>query len=78
MVLAELACDITLVLEKRSKRHVFGSNTQISTRSSDFGQTGSNRRLAGNERRSPGGATLLPVVIGKLGALGGNAVNVRR
>ena len=65
MVLAELPGGVALRLERRRDRRVGRLQAQVGTRQANLGQAGAVRVLAGDERRTPGGATLLPVVVGE-------------
>ncbi|MNL07918.1 hypothetical protein D3C87_1286170 [compost metagenome] len=78
VVLAELAGRVTLGLERLGDGDVTLLDTDRRTRYADLGQAGAQRRLACDERRPPGGATVLRVVVGEDHAFLGDAVDVRR
>ena len=78
MVLAELAGCITLGLEQGGDRRVLVGHPFRRPRKSHLGQSGANRRLAGDESGAAGGAALLAVIIGEERALLGDAVDVGR
>ena len=78
VVLAVLAGHVAVALEQPGDRRVLLLEAEIGARQPDLGETGAHRRLAGDERRPPGGAALLPVPVGEQGALARDPVDVRR
>src|SRR5205814_7767019 len=65
VVLAELARRVALRLEQVGDRRVLVGEPLGSAREADLQQPGADRRLAGDEGRSPGRAALLGVGIGE-------------
>src|SRR5262249_26209009 len=57
---------------------IFRLQTKLGAGQSDFGQSGADRRLAGDEGGAAGGATLLAVPICKQRAFFGDAIDVGR
>ena len=78
VVLAELAGRVALRLEQVGERRVLLGQSFLRARQADLQQAGAEARLAGDERRAPGGAGLLGVVVGEDRAFLGDAVDVRR
>src|SRR5882724_2299728 len=77
MVLAKLTCGITQRLQQFRSRRVFGLETDWRAWQSDFGETGPETALTGNERSSARSTALLTIGIGKHHAFLGEAINVR-
>ena len=61
VVLAELPGRVAEVLHEVRDARVLGLQSDVRARQADLGQPGADRRLAGDERRSTGGAALLAV-----------------
>ena len=78
VILSELTSHVPARLEKRGDGGVFLLDAFRRARQSNLGEPSANRSLTGDERRAPGGATLLAVPISKERALFGNAINVGR
>src|SRR5262249_45612438 len=53
VILAELPGGVSQRLQDLGDGRIFGLQAEIGSRQSDLGETGTNRRLAGNERRAP-------------------------
>ena len=77
VVLAELPGAVAPRLEGGGDGGVLGAQPDVGARHAHLGQPGAVGVLAGDERRPPGGAALLAVVVGEAGALGGDPVDVR-
>ena len=77
VVLAELAGDVAERLQHVGDGRVFGLQPEVGAGQPDLGEAGADRRLAGDERRAAGRAALLPVPVGEVAALLGDAVDVR-
>ena len=78
VVLAKLPRGIALFFQERGEGHILRPDTQVSARHPHLGQAGANRGLPGDKRGAPCGTTLLTVIVGELGTLIGDAVNVGR
>ncbi|MNV12344.1 hypothetical protein D3C71_1029420 [compost metagenome] len=78
VVLAELAGGVALGLEGLGDGDVTLLQANRCARDADFRQAGTQRRLPGDERRTPGGAAVLRVVVGEHHAFFGNSVDVGR
>ena len=77
VVLAELSGDVPLLSQPRRDGRVVLVEPDRCPRQADFGQSGAVHALTGDERRSPCGARLLPVVVREQQPLLGDAVDVR-
>ncbi|MNM64891.1 hypothetical protein D3C81_763070 [compost metagenome] len=77
MVLAELTGRIAPSLECLRNGNVARLQADWRPGHSDFGQASTQRRLAGDERRTSCGATVLRVVVSEHHAFVGNAIDVR-
>ena len=77
VVLAELAGGVALLLERRRDRRVLGAQADVGTGEAHLRQPGPVRVLAGDERRTAGGAALLAVCVGEPGALVRDPIDVR-
>ncbi len=78
VVLAELPGGIAERLEQLGDRDVLGLQADVDARHPDLAQPGPVDALAGDERRSAGGAALLAVGVGEAHALVRDPVDVRR
>ena len=78
VVLAELAGRVAERLQHLGDGGVFGLQADVRPRQPDLGQSGADRRLAGDEGGAPGGAALLAVPVGEERALLRDAVDVGR
>ena len=78
VVLPVLAGHVPERLEQLGERGILGFQSEVGPWQADLGQPGADRRLAGDERRAPGGTALLPVPVGEEPALTGEAVDVGR
>jgi len=78
VVLAELPGRIAERLEQLGDGCILGPQSGGRARGADLRQAGSEHALAGDEGRTPGGARLLAIAVGKAHALIGDAVDVRR
>ena len=78
VVLAELACRISLRLECGCECCSFVGDAHVGTCLTDSGQTGADRQLARNEVGATRRAACFRVVVGEAHALGGKPVEVRR
>src|SRR5262249_15953848 len=63
VVLAELPGGITEIFHELSNRGIVEAETKRCARHANLGEAGSNRRLSGDKRGSPRGATLLTVEV---------------
>ena len=77
VVLAELAGGVALRLEGGRDGRVLGPQPDVGPGHPHLGQAGAVGVLPGDERRPPGGAALLAVVVGEPHALVGDPVDVR-
>ena len=77
VVLAELAHGVAVRLEQLGDGRVLRPQAERRARQADLGEAGADGRLAGDERRAPGGAALLAVPVGEQAAFLGDAVDVR-
>jgi hypothetical protein len=77
VVLAKLACGVTLLLQQRGDGDDFVRHADRRCRDADLGQSGPKHALSGDERRASGGAGLLAVAVGEEHPLLGDAVDVR-
>ena len=78
MVLAELAGGIAERLQHLSDGWIFRLKSEIGAGHADFGQSGAEWILAGNEGGASSRTTLLAVVVGEGDTFVGDAVDVRR
>ena len=78
VVLAVLERHVALVLQQVGNGRVLFLKAERRARQADLEQSGTERRLAGDERGAPGGAGLLAVVVGEQRALAGDAIDVGR
>src|SRR6185436_14543522 len=78
MVLAKLSCHVTERLQHVGDRRVFRLQSDIGARQTNLREACPDRRLAGDERGAARRAALLPVPVGEVAALFGNAIDVRR
>ena len=78
MVLAELARHVAVRLEQVGEGRVGRGNAFLRAGQTDLGEAGTNGRLAGDECRATGGATLLTIEVREQRAFLGEAVDVRR
>ncbi len=78
MVLAELPGRIAERFHHRGDGDIRLLPAFLGAGQADLGHAGAHRHHAANERRAPGGAGLLPVVIGEGYALSGNTVDIGR
>ena len=78
MVLTELSGRVAEVLHEIGDARIFGLQADVRARQADFGQSGADGRLPGDERRASRRATLLPIPIGEPRAFFGDAVDVGR
>lgn len=78
MVLAELTGGVAEALHKLSDRGVFCAQTKCGTGHANFRETGSDRRLSGDEGGAAGGAALLPVEVREHRAFLSKAIDVGR
>src|SRR4051794_29745109 len=78
MVLAELSGDVALWLEQLGNGRILVGQSLLRTRQPNFQQSGAQRALSGNERRTARSARLLPVIISEDRALAGDAIDIRR
>ncbi len=78
VVLAELPGGVAERLEELGDRRILGAQADRRRRDPDLAQAGAEDALAGDERRSAGGAALLAVGVGEPHPLVGDAVDVGR
>jgi hypothetical protein len=78
VVLAELPGRVAQRLEQLGDRDVLGLQADVGAGHPDLAQPGAEHALAGDERRTPGGAALLAVGVGEPHPLARDAVDVRR
>ena len=78
MVLAELTGRVALVLHQRRDRHDVVRHADRRGGDADLGQAGAIDALAGDERRTAGGAGLLAVAVREYHAFVGETVDVGR
>ena len=78
VVLAELPGGVAERLQQLRDRRIAVLQPDRGGRHADLGEPGAQRRLAGDERRSPRRAALLGVVVDEHHAFAGDAVDVRR
>ena len=75
VVLAEPAGGVAERLEQLGDGRVFRLQAEVGTGKAHLGETGADRRLAREERRAAGGATVLPVPVGEDRPLAADAVD---
>ena len=78
VVLAVLERHVAVVLQQVGNGRVFFLKTERRARQADLEQSGTERRLAGDERGAPGSAGLLAVVVGEKCAFARDPIDVGR
>src|SRR5215469_10333357 len=76
MIFTELACGVAEWFQQLGNCWIVGSQSDIRTGHPDLSQARADRVLAGDKCRAPGGAALLPVIIGKGRAFIADAINI--
>src|SRR5262245_56150594 len=76
MILAELSGGVAQRFERLGNGDVALLQANGGAWNADLGETGAQTGLAGDERRSTGGATILRIVVGEQHAFLGDAINI--